>query len=83
MLFSFVVATHWLSSQITGGEFTDNEADFGGFLYKEGAGNTSCQGASVLRHKGVDGGAIYIVEDAILDWECDLGENSALAGPAM
>ena len=69
--------------QITGGNFSKNQADFGGFLYKEGEGNASCEGASILNHTGVDGGAIYVVEDAVLDWACDLEENIALAGPAM
>ena len=69
--------------QITGGNFSKNEADFGGFMYKEGKGNASCEGASILEHNGVDGGAIYAVEDAKLEWACDLGENTALAGPAM
>lgn len=69
--------------QITGGNFTGNVADFGGFLYKEGAGNTSCTGASVEKHQGVDGGAIYAVDGATLEWECDLVENVALSGPAM
>ena len=52
-------------------------------MYKEGEGNASCEGASILNHTGVDGGAIYVVEDAVLDWACDLEENIALAGPAM
>lgn len=69
--------------QITGGNFTKNEADFGGFLYKQGKGITSCEGASVLGHKGVDGGAIYAVDGATLEWECDLLRNSALVGSAM
>lgn len=73
----------FFAPQITGGNFTDNEADFGGFLYKEGPGNTSCTGASILGHTGVDGGAIYAVDKAVLDWACDLGNNLALAGPAM
>ena len=52
-------------------------------MYKEGDGNASCEGASILEHEGVDGGAIYAVDDAELDWACDLEGNSALAGPAM
>ncbi|CAM9163289.1 unnamed protein product, partial [Laminaria digitata] len=59
--------------QITGGTFTDNKADYGGFLYKEGAGETSCTNASILQHQGVDGGAIHAVDDAVLDWACDIG----------
>ncbi|CAM9293851.1 unnamed protein product, partial [Laminaria digitata] len=69
--------------QITGGNFRSNKADFGGFLYKKGEGTASCEGASILGHEGVDGGAIYAVEDAVLDWACDLVDNKALAGPAM
>ena len=69
--------------QITGGTFANNKADYGGFLYKEGEGNTSCTGASILRHQGVDGGAIHAVDGAVLDWACNIGESSALAGPAV
>ncbi|CAN0356022.1 unnamed protein product, partial [Ectocarpus sp. 12 AP-2014] len=68
---------------ITQGTFTNNEADFGGFLYKEGPGNASCTGASVVGHRGVDGGAVYAVEGAKLEWGCDLVDNYALAGPAI
>ncbi|CAM9772969.1 unnamed protein product, partial [Ectocarpus sp. 12 AP-2014] len=68
---------------ITQGTFTNNKADFGGFLYKEGPGDASCTGASVEGHRGVDGGAVYAVEGAKLEWGCDLVNNSALAGPAM
>lgn len=68
---------------MTGGTYENNSADFGGFLYKEGEGSTSCSGASIEHHEGVDGGAIYAVDGAVLDWECDLIKNSALAGPAM
>ena len=49
----------------------------------EGDGITSCTGASLVGHEGVDGGAIYAVDDAVIDWACDLVENKALAGPAM
>lgn len=55
-------------------------------MYKEGAGNATCTGGaatSVTGHRGVDGGAIYAVKGATLDWSCDLVENQALAGPAM
>ena len=69
--------------KITGGTFTENKADFGGFLYVEGDGTSSCMGASVVRHSGVDGGAIYAVDGAFLEWACDLVENKALVGPAM
>lgn len=69
--------------QITGGNFTGNMADDGGFLYKEGAGKASCSGASVVRSKGVDGGALCAVDGASLEWECNLVANSALSGSAM
>ena len=69
--------------QITGGIFTENEADFGGFLYAQGEGKTSCNGSSVERHSGVDGGAIYAVDGAVLDWACHLKDNKAFMGPAM
>lgn len=52
-------------------------------MYKDGEGHASCEGASILENTGVDGGAIYVVEDAKLDWACDLEGNTALAGPAM
>ena len=69
--------------QITGGIFTENEADFGGFLYAQGEGKTSCSGSSVERHSGVDGGAIYAVDEVVLDWACHLKDNKAFMGPAM
>lgn len=72
-----------LSDQITGGTYRNNTADYGGFLYREGEGITSCTNASILQHHGVDGGAIHAVDGAELDWQCDLGNNTALAGPAM
>lgn len=68
---------------MTGGNFTGNEADFGGFLYKEGAGKVSCDNALIEKNKGVDGGAIYAINSATLEWDCDLRGNSALSGPAM
>lgn len=49
----------------------------------EGAGTTSCEGGSVEKHRGVDGGAVYAVEDAVVDWACHLIDNEALSGPAM
>lgn len=61
----------------------NNEAGFGGFLYKIGEGHTSCSGATIDSHTGVDGGAIYAVDEATLDWQCDLGRNTAVSGPAM
>lgn len=80
----FFDINHWYTlDQITGGQFSLNEADFGGFLYKEGDGTATCEGATIRLNQGVDGGAIYAVEDAVLDWACDLIGNSALAGPAM
>ena len=68
---------------MTGGYFTRNTADFGGFLYTESESKTVCTGASVVGHTGVYGGAIYATEKAILDWACDLADNDALVGPAM
>ncbi|CAN0099803.1 unnamed protein product, partial [Laminaria digitata] len=69
--------------KITGGNFTNNKADFGGFLYKEGAGETSCTGASIVGHDAVDGGAIYAVDGATVHWACDIRDTSAISGPAM
>lgn len=66
-----------------GGNFIYNKADFGGFLYKKGAGQTRCSGTSIEMHSALDGGAIYALHNATLDWECDLLRNTALAGPAM
>lgn len=71
------------TAQITGGNFTDNEADFGGFLYKRGEGTASCSGAYIARNSALDGGALYVSDDATLDWQCDLNMNSALSGAAM
>jgi len=35
-------------------------------------------------HRGnVSRQQVYVVENATLDWSCDLVENSALSGPAM
>lgn len=69
--------------QISGGVFARNKADYGGFLYKVGVGNTICSNATIEGNVGVDGGAIYAVDGAIVDWECDLVENTALTAPAM
>lgn len=52
-------------------------------MHKEGDGIASCEGASILRHTGKDGGTIYAIEGAVLDWRCDLQENVGLAGPTM
>ena len=71
------------SHQITGGNFSNNKADFGGFLYREGTGNTSCEGASILQHDAVDGGAIYAIDDATVNWACDIRENSVISASAM
>jgi len=71
------------SHKITGGAFFSNNADFGGFLYKKGAGSVSCTGASAERNQAVDGGGVYAVENATLSWSCDLVGNSALSGPAV
>lgn len=52
-------------------------------MYKEGAGDTSCIGASILQNEAVDGGAMYLVNDATVDWTCDIEDNSAISGGAM
>ncbi|CBJ33130.1 polymorphic outer membrane protein [Ectocarpus siliculosus] len=69
--------------EVTGGTFISNKADFGGFLYKASKRNATCSGATVLKHEGVDGDAIYAIDGANLEWECNLRENSALIGPAI
>lgn len=69
--------------KVTGGNFTANLADFGGFLYKDGAGLATCTAASITDHQGVNGGAIYAVGEAEIEWECDVGRSHALSGPAM
>lgn len=69
--------------QIIGGTFTSNKAGLGGFLYVEGDGLTSCEGASVGKNSGLDGGAIYAVKATVVDWACHLIANEALLGPAM
>ena len=72
--------------QITGGTFAGNQADFGGFLYKQGAGNATCTGGGTtpaIGNRGVFGGAIYAVKGASLELSCDLVENEAQIGPAM
>lgn len=75
--------TGTVNTKITGGTFSANEADFGGFLYNRGVGVVSCTGGSVEGNQAVDGGGVYIVKNATLDWACDLKENTALSGPAM
>lgn len=84
------VLTHALKTKfscnivkITGGTFYGNKADYGGFLYTDGEGTTSCKGASVEESNAVDGGGVYAVDGAMVDWECNLLSNSALSGPAM
>ena len=52
-------------------------------MYVEGDGNTSCIGTTVEKNSAVDGGAIYAVDDAVLDWACALIGNEAITGPAM
>lgn len=69
--------------KVTGGNFIGNAADFGGFVYKKGIGLTTCTGASIVNHYGVDGGAIYVVDGAQVEWECDVGMSHALTGSAM
>ena len=81
--FSFYWCIHAIVSQITGGNFTRNTADFGGFLYVEGGAKAVCAGASVVGHRAIDGGAVYAAKNVVLDWACDLVENESLVGPAM
>lgn len=71
------------NTKITGGTFSGNRADFGGFLYNRGAGDVSCVGGSVEGNQAVDGGGVYILENATLDWACGLSGNTALSGPAL
>lgn len=71
------------NTQITGGTFSENEADFGGFLYKEGEGTASCTGALIERSEALDGGALYLADSVELDWGCDLIDNKALVASAM
>lgn len=63
--------------------FSENNADFGGFLHKKGAGTASCEGAAILNNTSLGGGALYAVDGATILWECDIGNNFALAGPAV
>lgn len=84
ILYMLVLSSPFVcGGQITGGTFMRSTANFGGFLYAEGDGNTSCSGASVIENSGVDGGAIYAVEDVVVDWACHLIDKKALSGPAM
>lgn len=69
--------------QINGGTFTSNKAGFGGCLYVEGDGVTTCEGGSVEKNSGFDGGAIYAVKANVVEWACHLIGNEALSGPAM
>lgn len=69
--------------QVTGGEFVQNKADYGGFLYMERQGTATCSGSRVANHEAVIGGAIFAMDGSTLSWECDLEKNSALVGPAM
>lgn len=72
-----------VNTKITGGTFSGNNADFGGFLYNKGGGIVSCTGGLVEGNHAVDGGGVYVVENATLDWACDLTGNTALTGPGM
>lgn len=47
------------------------------------AGFTSCMGATVEGSTAVDGGGVYAVKGATVEWACDLSRNSALSGPGM
>lgn len=74
---------HVVSLQITGGYFQRNAADSGGFLFKEGSGNASCSGALISENVAADGGALYAIDDATLEWQCDLRTNYAVTGSSM
>lgn len=70
--------------QVTGGNFWKNEAESGGgFVHKEGGGNIHCSGVTIEDHSATDGGAIYVWNDAVLEWECDLVGSAAISGAAM
>lgn len=69
--------------QVNNGSYMHNEADFGGFIHKEGQGNATCSGAYVANNTGLNGGAIYAFGGANLDWQCELVNNSAVSGAAM
>lgn len=73
----------YFPKQITGGNFSGNKADFGAFMYRTGPGETSCEGVSILDHEAVDGGAIYAIDGATVDWACDIRDNSAISAAAM
>lgn len=73
----------YFPKQITGGNFSGNKADFGGFMYRTGQGDTSCEGTSILAHESVDGGAIYAIDGATVHWACDIRDNSAISAAAM
>lgn len=73
----------FMFDQITGGTFSNNMAEFGGFLHKEGAGETSCKGASIQHNRAADGGAMHVVDGATVDWACDIRSNTAITGGAM
>lgn len=78
--------THAYNSKmvkITGGTFCGNKADYGGFLYTEGGGTASCKEGSAKNNSAVDGGGVYAVDNATVEWECDLFSNSAMSGPGM
>lgn len=49
----------------------------------EGPGHASCSGAIMENNSGLDGGVVYIMSDASLDWQCDMINNYALVGGAM
>lgn len=66
-----------------GGDFRDNKASYGGFLFKREESTVLCSEAIIERHEAIEGGAIYAMDESILDWRCDLVENTAVSGPAM
>ena len=52
-------------------------------MFARGGGTMSCKGATVEGSSAVDGGGLYIISGATMEWECDLISNSALSGPGM
>ena len=69
--------------QITGGEFKNNKADYGGFFYAKGHGNISCAGASITNNEAMEGGAFFAVNVDMMNLTCEIANNTAVAGPAM
>lgn len=52
-------------------------------MFKENDGPTSCADAYISYNEALNGGVIYATEEAVIDWKCDMTNNSALSGSAM